>query len=185
MNTRSNTKKLIMNALLLAIGALLHQITPILGLPMQPDFALAMLFIIMILNNKDYKTTMVSALITGIFTAMTTKFPGGQIPNILDKVITTNIIYLIMFVISNVKFVKKLENKKREYFLSAIIFPLGTLISGVVFLGTANIIVGLPAPFEALLVLIVLPAAVINLVAGIFLYKIVCTSLNRATSLKR
>ena len=71
MNTRSNTKKLIMNALLLAIGALLHQITPILGLPMQPDFALAMLFIIMILNDGDYKIILVSALITGIFTAMT------------------------------------------------------------------------------------------------------------------
>lgn len=48
-------KKMVMNALLLAIGAILHQITPALGLPMQPDFALAMLFIIMIINDNDYK----------------------------------------------------------------------------------------------------------------------------------
>ena len=41
MNRNENTKNMIMNALLLGIGALLHQITPALGLPMQPDFALA------------------------------------------------------------------------------------------------------------------------------------------------
>ena len=47
MKRNLNTKKMVINALLLAIGAILHQITPALGLPMQPDFALAMLFIIM------------------------------------------------------------------------------------------------------------------------------------------
>ena len=57
---------MVINALLLAIGAILHQITPALGLPMQPDFALAMLFIIMIINNNDYKITLISAIITGI-----------------------------------------------------------------------------------------------------------------------
>ena len=54
MKRNLNTKKMVINALLLAIGAILHQITPALGLPMQPDFALAMLFIIMIINNNDY-----------------------------------------------------------------------------------------------------------------------------------
>ena len=54
MKRNLNTKKMVMNALLLAIGAILHQITPALGLPMQPDFALAMLFIIMIINDNDY-----------------------------------------------------------------------------------------------------------------------------------
>ena len=75
MKRNLNTKKMVINALLLAIGAILHQITPALGLPMQPDFALAMLFIIMIINNNDYKITLISAIITGIFTALTTKFP--------------------------------------------------------------------------------------------------------------
>ena len=49
MKTNMNTKKMVINALLLAIGAILHQITPALGLPIQPDFALAMLFIIIII----------------------------------------------------------------------------------------------------------------------------------------
>ena len=55
MKRNLNTKKMVINALLLAIGAILHQITPALGLPMQPDFALAMLFIIMIINKKNRK----------------------------------------------------------------------------------------------------------------------------------
>ena len=42
------TKKLVLNSLLLALGLLLHQLTPALGLPIQPDMALAMLFTIMI-----------------------------------------------------------------------------------------------------------------------------------------
>ena len=54
MKTNINTKKMIINALLLAIGAILHQITPALGLPMQPDFALAMLFIIIIMTIKHH-----------------------------------------------------------------------------------------------------------------------------------
>ena len=80
MNRNMNVKKMILNAILIAIGALLHQITPALGLPMQPDFALAMLFIIIVINN-DYKTTLISSIIIGILTALTTKFPGGQLPN--------------------------------------------------------------------------------------------------------
>ena len=66
MKTNMNTKKMVINALLLAIGAILHQITPALGLPMQPDFALAMLFIIMIINNNDYKTSIIAAIITNV-----------------------------------------------------------------------------------------------------------------------
>ena len=38
MKTNLNVKKMIINSLLLAIGAILHQLTPALGLPMQPDF---------------------------------------------------------------------------------------------------------------------------------------------------
>ena len=100
MNRNMNVKKMILNAILIAIGALLHQITPALGLPMQPDFALAMLFIIIVINN-DYKTTLISSIIIGILTALTTKFPGGQLPNIIDKVVTANVIYFIFKLIGN------------------------------------------------------------------------------------
>lgn len=175
------TNKLIINALLLAIGALLHQVTPALGLPMQPDFALSMLFIITILNKEDYKASLVAGIVTGIFTAMTTKFPGGQIPNIVDKLVTVHFAYILIYISGKVKVINKLSEAKQNYILAITILPIGTLISGLVFLTSAKVIVGLPAPFMALFLMVVLPATAINLVAGMFLYKIVDLSLKRAS----
>lgn len=166
-----NTKKMIINAILLAIGALLHQITPALGLPMQPDFALAMLIII-VLMNEDYKTALIAGIITGIFTALTTKFPGGQLPNIVDKLVTTNIVYFILL---------PLRDKVKPNIKMAIILLLGTLISGLTFLGSAAVIVGLPASFSALFVAVVLPATVINVIAGTILYNAINLALRRGS----
>lgn len=180
-----NTKKLTMNSILLAIGALLHQITPTLGLPMQPDFALAMLFVIMILNKKDYKTTIVAALITGMFTAMTTKFPGGQLPNIIDKVVTANCIYALIFIICKVKPFNKLSQSKQNSIIASIILPIGTFISGLIFLISAQAIVGLPASFITLFLTVVAPSIIINLVAGMFLYKTVNLSIKRSSPSRR
>lgn len=123
MNKNMNVKKMILNAILIAIGALLHQITPALGLPMQPDFAISMLFII-ILINKDYNTTLISSIIMGIITALTTKFPGGQLPNIIDKLITAHVIYFMFKIMGN----KVSDNIK---IISALSF--GTIVSGLTF----------------------------------------------------
>lgn len=164
------TKKMILNAILLAIGALLHQITPALGLPMQPDFALAMLFIIILLN-EDYKTALVAGIITGIFTALTTKFPGGQIPNMIDKVVTTHIIYFMLI---------PLRNRFNNNFKIALTLVIGTIISGAIFLASAAIIVGLPASFTVLFLSVVLPAAVINIIAGLILYNAITLALKRS-----
>lgn len=182
MEKSKSTKKMIINALLLGIGAILHQITPAIGLPMQPDFALVMLFIIMIINNGDYKTSLISGIITGVFTAMTTKFPGGQFPNIIDKLVTVNIVFVVMLLINKIKILENISEKKREMVKCIIIFPIGTLISGLVFLFSASILVGLPAQFKALFISIVLPAVVINLVIGCILFKIIKTSMKRAIS---
>lgn len=171
-----NTKKLTLNALLLAIGALLHQITPALGLPMQPDFSLIMLFVIILLNSKDYKICLTAALITGIFSAMTTKFPGGQLPNIIDKTITGNLAFALVFIVNN--FIKT-DNRKYKDIILYILFPIGTLASGTIFLISALIIVGLPASFTALFLTVVVPATIINLAAGIFIYKVVLLALKR------
>ena len=180
MEKNKNTKKMIVNAFLLGIGAILHQITPALGLPMQPDFALVMLFIVMIINDGDYKTSLISGIITGVFTAMTTKFPGGQLPNIIDKLVTVNIIFIIMFIIDKIKALKNISKKKRETIECIIVFPIGTLISGLVFLFTASKLVGLPAQFKALFISIVIPAVIINLIVGIILFRIIKISMKRA-----
>lgn len=174
-----STKKLTINAILLAIGAILHQITPAIGLPMQPDFSLIMLFIIILLNKNEYKTVMVAAVITGIFTALTTKFPGGQIPNMVDKVITANIIYIMVFIINKVKLVSSLSTKKRTNIIMAMVFLVGTIISGTIFLLSAQFIVGLPASFISLFVVTVLPASIINVSLGVLIYSSVKLSMNR------
>lgn len=180
MNTKNKTKKLTINALLLAIGALLHYLVPALGVPMQPDMALIMLFIIVIINKNDYKTSLVAAIITGIFTAMTTKFPGGQLPNIIDKVVTVHAIYLVIALVYKIKAITKLSEEKQNLLLATIVLPIGTLVSGTVFLYSALIVVGLPAPFMVLFTTVVLPTIAINLVAGIFLFKVATMSLKRA-----
>ena len=179
MKTNMNTKKMVINALLLAIGAILHQITPALGLPMQPDFALAMLFIIMLINNNDYKTSLISAIITGVFTALTTKFPGGQLPNIIDKLITVNLMYIILLTVNKILEYININNNIKQNLLVIISFPLGTLISGTAFLMSAQYIVGLPAKFSILFVTTVIPALLINTMGGFILYQAINVSLKR------
>lgn len=166
-----NTKKMTINAILLAIGALLHYVTPALGLPMQPDFALVMMFLI-IFMNEDYKTALIAGIITGIFTALSTKFPGGQLPNIIDKLVTANIVYFALLPV---------RNKFNANVKMSIILLLGTAVSGMIFLGSASFIVGLPAPFNALFIAVVLPAMVINAVIGTVIYNVVKVSLKRSS----
>lgn len=168
-----NTKKMTINAILLAIGALLHYITPAFGLPMQPDFALIMLFLI-IFMNEDYKTALIAGIITGIFTALTTKFPGGQLPNMIDKLITANVVYFALL---------PLRNKLKANIKMPIILLLGTVVSGITFLASASFIVGLPASFNVLFIAVVLPATLINAVVGTVLYNVVNLALRR-TSVK-
>lgn len=173
MEKNINVKKMILNAILIAIGALLHQITPALGLPMQPDFALSMLFII-ILINSNYKTTIISSIIIGIITALTTKFPGGQIPNIVDKLVTAQFVYFMF---------KFMGNKISETIKISVSLVIGTLVSGLVFLGTASVVVGLPGSFMALLSLVVLPAIIMNLILGTVLYKAIVIALKTSGAL--
>ncbi|KOF56073.1 MULTISPECIES: tryptophan transporter [Clostridium] len=155
-----NIKKIVINSLLLAIGAILHQITPPLVLGMKPDFYLTLLFIIIILND-DYKTCLCCGIVAGLLSAASTTFPGGQLPNIIDKFITTNVIFLIM-----IPFRKILNNQIKIVVITAI----GTIISGFVFLTSASIMVGLPGSFRILFLSIVIPACAINTVASIVLF---------------
>ena len=183
MKRNLNTKKMVINALLLAIGAILHQITPALGLPMQPDFALAMLFIIMIINNNDYKTSLICAIITGVFTALTTKFPGGQVPNIIDKLVTVNIMFLFIMIINKVSQLTKLNTKLEKNIVVLLGFPIGTLVSGTTFLLSEKLIGGLPASFTILFLTVVIPALLINTIGGFLLYHAINVSLKRVITI--
>ncbi len=164
-----NIKKLVINSLLLAIGAVLSQMTPPLVFGMKPDFSLALLFIIILLNN-DYKTCLCAGIVAGLLSALTTTFPGGQLPNIIDKIVTTNIMFLFLMPIRNV-----LNNQLKILIVTAV----GTIVSGTVFLTSAFFIVGLPTSFRLLFLSIVIPACVINTVAGSVLFNAINIALKR------
>ncbi len=166
-----NLRKLIMSSLLLAIGMVLHQIVPPFLFGMKPDFLLSMMFIAIALSD-DYKLTLLIGLAAGLLTAATTTFPGGQIPNIVDKIITCNLVYLML---------KALNNKLNNQLKMLIVSVIGTLVSGTAFLGTALLLVGLPGPFLALIVAVVIPATVFNLAASIILYNAASLSINRVS----
>lgn len=176
MQIRKNTKLMTINALLLGLGLILHEITPVLALPMEVDFALIMLFTIIIINN-NLKFSLISGGLMGIFTAMTTKFPGGQLPNIIDKLLTALIVFILLALLRKSYFLRGLSEERKNNLLMAIILPLGTIISGSIFLSFAKIIVGLPTGFLILFFSVILPSALLNTICGLFLYKIIIRAL--------
>ena len=167
-----NLRKLIIVSLFMAIGFILHQIIP--GLPlgnMKPDPFLAMMFIAILLCD-DYKMTVLIGLASGILTAMTTTFPGGQIPNVVDKLITSQLVFLI---------IRLLKNRVKDNIKMIIVSVIGTLVSGTVFLASALVLAGLPAPFGVLMIGVVLPAVVSNTILVLVISNVVNAALKRSS----
>ena len=164
MNNNDNTKQLVTNALLLAVGFILHYVTPAIG-SMQIDFSLITLVLVINLSKNHFSTCIASGIATGIFAGLTTKFPLGLVPNIIDKIVTTVFIYLLIKLLDKTELSSKIK--------SIAVNAVGTLVSGIVFLGSALILVGLPAPFKLLFATVVIPAIVVNTVVG-FLVSNIC-----------
>ena len=164
------TKQLVTNSLLLAVGFLLHYVTPAIGLPMQIDFSLITLILIINLNKNSFSTCIASGLVTGIFSGLTTKFPMGLIPNIIDKLVTTIAVYLLIRLLDKTA----LHNKIKSIVVNAV----GTLVSGTVFLCSALLLVGLPTQFSLLFVTVVIPATIVNTIAG-FIINTICIKYRR------
>ena len=159
------TKQLVTNSLLLAVGFLLHYVTPAIGLPMQIDFSLITLILVINLNRNKFGSCIAAGIATGIFSGITSKFPMGLIPNIFDKIVTTIVVYFL---------VKLLDKTALHSKIKAVITnAVGTLVSGTVFLVSALLLVGLPAPFIVLFITVVLPAIAVNTVIG-FLVSNIC-----------
>lgn len=168
-----NLRKNILISLLLAIGYIMHQIVPGTIGNMKFDLMLSFIFVALFIS-KDFKSTMLTALLGGFITALTTTFPGGQIANIVDKLVTCIAVYLMIKVFDKTKF-KQLS--------TGIIAFIGTIISGTAFLYTALVLVGLPAPFSVLFAGIVLPTAVTNIFVTLVVYNAVKLAL-KATGAK-
>ena len=162
---KTTTKQLVTNALLLAVGFLLHYFTPAIGLPMQIDFSLITLILIIILNKNSFSTCIASGVATGIFAGITSKFPFGLVPNIVDKITTTIFVYLLLKLLDKTALSSKIK--------AIIVNAVGTLVSGVVFLVSALLLTGLPAPFSVLFVTVVIPAIAVNTIVG-FIVSNIC-----------
>jgi hypothetical protein len=163
-----NIREMAQISLLLAIGFILHAITPGYGAGMKPDLLIAMLFIIVLLK-KDFKAAVLAGAVAGIIAALTTTFPAGQIPNLIDKVTTSIFAFML---------VKVLAGRIPNVITAGLLGALGTLVSGTVFLTSALAITGLPAPFSVLFATVVLPAAVVNTIGVVVLYPVVTFSKN-------
>lgn len=166
------TKVLVTLSLFAAIGAVLHMIMPPVFQGMKPDMMLVMMFIGIILF-PSLKNAALLGIVTGILSALTTTFPGGQIPNIIDKIISSFVFYGLFLV------VRKIAEKVA---VATILTVIGTIVSGTIFLSTALLFVGLPggAAFTTLFLAVVLPATVFNGVAMIIILPIVKTIFKRS-----
>lgn len=157
-----NTKNLVALSLLVGMGAVLHAVIPPIFLGMKPDMMLTMMFLGIILF-PEFKSVGLLAIVTGLLSGLTTTFPGGLIPNIIDKIVT-GLLFFGLFL--------ALKKYRNTIVGVGVLTAVGTLISGTAFLTSAYFIVGLPGPFTGLFAAVVLPAAVINTVAMVIIYPI-------------
>lgn len=170
-----NTKKLVFMALLIAVGATLYIVIPGINGGMKPDFMLTMM-IIGILLFPDVKSVFLLAVTTGLISGLFSSFPGGFIPNVIDKFITAFIIYAV------VRLVPILAKKTLG---AVVVVAIGTMISGSIFLSIAMLVLGFDVgvPFYLLFATVVLPAAALNSIAT-FIMQPLITGLMQRTSLR-
>lgn len=155
-----NTKDMITTSLLLAMGLVLHTIVPgVFG--MKFDLLLTFMFLA-ILINPSFKNMFLSGVIAGILSALTTTFPAGQFPNIIDKIFTAFFVFLL---------IKLMKEKIHPIIKVSIISFLGTIFSGIIFLTSALFLVGLPAPIEILIVGVVIPTSFMNTFISTIIFK--------------
>lgn len=170
-----NTRTLVILSLFVAIGAALHFIMPGIYMGMKPDTMLAMMFLGIALF-PDKKNVLLLGLVTGLLAGLTSSFPGGLIPNLIDKPVTAFVFFGLYLLIA-----KNMSNLIGVSILTGI----GTIVSGTVFLTSAYLIVGLPGPFAALFGSVVIPATIMNAIAMFVLFPIVKTILKRTNLMQQ
>lgn len=145
-------KNLTISTLFLTLGLVLHITVPgTVGL-MKPDFMMAFFFFALF-ELQSFREVAVISIVCGFLTAMTTSMPGGEIANVVDKLITGPLVfYSYQFLVN------RISPKVTSCFISG----MGTLISGVIFLSVVQALGGIQLPFQMFLFGIILPAMVVN-----------------------
>lgn len=166
-----NTKNLVLMALLVGVGTVLYLVVPGYGGGMKPDFMVLMMCLGIILF-PSVKETFVVSVTTGVISGLLSTFPGGFVPNIIDKIITAFIFLLVVLAL------KQLVN---NVVVGAVIVGLGTIVSGTVFLTSAILIANLAADaFGFLFVTVVLVTGGLNAIAFVIVYPIITNILKRS-----
>ncbi|WP_082234712.1 tryptophan transporter [Halobacillus massiliensis] len=165
-----NTRVLVLLSLLVGMGAVLHAVLPPFFLGMRPDMMLAMMFLgIMLFPRLSYVGVL--GVATGLISALTTTVPGGQLANMVEKPITAIVFFGLYLVL----------NRTLKGTAAPILTAAGTLISGAVFLGIVLFVIGImEAGFGVMFVTIVLPTAVINTIAMLFIYPLAQSIMRRS-----
>jgi len=167
-----NTRILIILSLLAGIGAVLHAVIPPILFGMKPDMSLAMMFLGIVMFPK-LRYVILLSIVTGFISALTTSFPLGQIPNIIEKPITGLIFFGLFLLVRNVM---------KRSISTPILTVIGTIVSGSLFLSMALYIfsVDIGVGFIALFAANVLPATVVNTIAMIVIYPMVQAIMKRS-----
>ena len=155
------TKEIALAAILLASGLVLHSVVPPVFGGVKPDFLLATM-VIAILSQPRLRNTVIIGVVAGLLAALTTGFPGGQIPNIVDKILTALISLALI----------KATLGMHSMIVVGLISGAITFFSGFIFLASALLLVGLPAPLSVLFVVVVIPTAFANTISGAVLFKL-------------
>lgn len=161
VTTKKNTQVMVTSAILLALGLVLHMIIPSAGI--KPDFLLACMFIAITLTDNK-KQVFAITIVSGILTAMTTNFPAGQLPSMIDKFLSGFLFLMIYRSINNRKSINTIH--------IGIISAISTLFSGVIFLtsvfilgkimGLVDVMTIFERGFYPMITLIVLPTSIAN-----------------------
>ncbi|WEG12028.1 tryptophan transporter [Pullulanibacillus sp. KACC 23026] len=157
------TLRLVLMALFLGIGTVLYAIIPGFVMGMKPDMLLSAMFL-SIFFLADRRTIIILGLVTGVLSGLFSTMPGGFLPNVIDKLITSLIIFGLFMAFKKVI---------HSFLGAAILTVVGTIVSGTVFLSALGLIATLPKSFFALFTAVVLPAALINAVFMAIVYPIV------------
>lgn len=158
-------------ALLVGVGATLYVIIPGINGGMKPDFMLTMMFI-GILLFPTFKETFLLALSTGVLSGLFSTFPGGFVPNIIDKAVTGFLFLIIVLALRQL--VQKLA-------VTISLVATGTIVSGSTFLAMALLLTDVPIKFSVLFLTVVLPAVVLNTIAFVIIFPIVSKLLKRSS----
>ncbi|MCH1626807.1 tryptophan transporter [Ferdinandcohnia quinoae] len=164
-----NTRILVFLSLLVGMGAVLHQVAPPMLLGMKPDLLLVMVFLgIILFPEKKY--VLLVAIVGGVIAALTTTFPMGQIPNVIDKFIAAFAFYGLFKLAPKNLF----ANYSKSLVLAFIgtITAIGIIISGTVFLLAALLLAGLPDTFTSLFIGVVIPATIMGTIAMVIIFPI-------------